>query len=1076
MTDERAEPSREQRVDEAIAASLEAVDNDSPFDREAFPARDPDLAAELSSYFADHDEVNQLADPLRFAHRGQLTSPRRRPALAKNDRANRSRVAPGANRLRAFMRRVAMRKTLMFLMLLGWLGGVPVVRSAEPLPFKHKVEVYRPKEGEIMAFSVRLEQPFLAEEFEKSNYLRLQALDRNAYLIYPKETKFQQKHAEFYGRLRGEGKARLRLAYEIVSENPNGSRKVEVRQGDVEVTIPTAETGPQSIYREWAQQQNAHFLHLLHHYPHESFFQYVLLQSRDRYGVMPPDMSTILPAESELESNLYDVFTGSLAVQESLQRLTLRGGPTTGDLNSHISQLSPPAVQSLPYAELLEKARQKGVQPRVSEIAKLVPADQYFVHFQSMTAASDLFDMTTAWGDDLLRLAVVHARDNRIRQKFEDQLCIRREPLTRLFADRVVAEFAVTGSDPFVQEGTDVTILFRLKQPEVFEKAAAGWLAQVKEKRKDIEEREFNYRGQKVAAHYTPDRTVSSFVVRLGDYAVFSNSHRAIRKIMDSFLGLAPRLQDALDYRYVSTLLPPSDQPQSGYVYASEAFLRRMISPAVKISEKRRVQCFNNLVMLNNASLFYRLEYGRSPTSLTDLIEGRFVDPRRLVCPHGGAYAFDAPHDACTCSLHNRLKYLTPNVELTTLQVSEQERQEYERYKQSYQQFWQGIFDPIAVRITVAPRVKLEVCVLPFANGSLYTDLRQRLDDKPQPIPTARIASSAVASVGAVVGRRQIAGFLRALPGVAEVLEADPTLTDLSWVGDQLSMHLCDDGTVVEIDPMRLRPLDQLPGKATVMQQGIVALGVLATKLPVYITVDVEDRDKAARLLEQLSARIFLKRGDFFGLPTSLDAYRLPNYKGHALYVLSYQLYAVKVRLHVALVGSQLVAATKPQPLREVIDAASAKEARPSAEAHLLLRLNQRALKRLRENIQLYWEEKSRLACHRNIMTIDTLARLYEVPVEEVKRLSEAKYGVVYYCPDRGDYGWDTRRDQVVCSVHGNRQQSRQHAGPDGKSSFTTFMEDIDEVVASLRFQEGALITTVEIARRQPPVTTKPAH
>ena len=124
--------------------------------------------------------------------------------------------------------------------------------------------------------------------------------------------------------------------------------------------------------------------------------------------------------------------------------------------------------------------------------------------------------------------------------------------------------------------------------------------------------------------------------------------------------------------------------------------------------------------MLNNASLFYRLEYGRSPRSLTDLIEGEFVDPAKIVCPHGGAYAFDAAHDACTCSLHNRLKYLTPNAELTVLNVSPAEAAEYERYKQRYAAFWQGMFDPMAVRITVDRRVKLETCVLPMANGSLY--------------------------------------------------------------------------------------------------------------------------------------------------------------------------------------------------------------------------------------------------------------------------------------------------------------------------------------------------------------------
>ena len=49
-----------------------------------------------------------------------------------------------------------------------------------------------------------------------------------------------------------------------------------------------------------------------------------------------------------------------------------------------------------------------------------------------------------------------------------------------------------------------------------------------------------------------------------------------------------------------------------------QAMLRRLVGPEAKISEKRRIQCFNNLVMLNNASLFYRLEYGRSPATLSD--------------------------------------------------------------------------------------------------------------------------------------------------------------------------------------------------------------------------------------------------------------------------------------------------------------------------------------------------------------------------------------------------------------------------------------------------------------------------
>src|SRR5208283_1679914 len=225
---------------------------------------------------------------------------------------------------------------------------------------------------------------------------------------------------------------------------------------------------------------------------------------------------------------------------------------------------------------------------------------------------------------------------------------------------------------------------------------------------------------------------------RHDDCVIFSNSHGAMRKIIDVAIGKAPRLHDALDYRYVTALLPPAAEPHSGYLFASEAFIKRMVGPEAKIAEKRRIQCFNNLVMLNNASLFYRLENGKSPASLSDLVQGRFVDLGKVVCPHGGAYAFDAEQDTCTCSLHNRLKYLTPNTELPVLKVSREEQEEYERYKQRYQAFWQGVFDPVAMRITVGPRVKLEVCVLPFANGSLYRDLRGMVDAKPRAIDTSR--------------------------------------------------------------------------------------------------------------------------------------------------------------------------------------------------------------------------------------------------------------------------------------------------------------------------------------------------
>ncbi len=953
--------------------------------------------------------------------------------------------------------------------LIGVLCAASTVLPAaaeDALPFQHKAEVYRDKEGEVMVFALRLEQPFLAEEFEKSNYLRLKSADPRAYLIYPKETKFEQKHAEFYGRLRGEGKVPLSLSYEMVTENPDGTRRVEVRQGTVEVPVPSAETGSKSIYTQWAREQNRHFAHLLLYYPEETFYQYCLLQSKDRYGVSPPPVPRATPDATALEADLYYAFVGPKSLQSSLQRHTLAVGTRPGDLNVHVSTLKPPVLRSHDYEKLVEQKKEKGIEPEVHEVAKLVPADQYFVHFNTLSALSELLDVVTQWSDNLLRLHSLRAQDDQLRPKLEVQLCFRKEPLTQLFADGVVSEVAGTGSDQFITEGTDVTMILRVEKPDEFRKAADGWVAEVLRKFPKAVRREFNYREHKVVAHYTTDRVVSSFVTEHDGWVVYSNSHRAIRRVIDAASGQAPNLHASLDYRYVTTILPPSGEPNCGYVFVPQAMLRRLVGPEAKISEKRRLQCYNNLVMLNNASLFYRLEYGRSPENLSDLAEGRFIDTGKIVCPHGGAYAFDAEHDTCTCSLHNRLKYLTPNCELSVLNVSQAEAQEYDRYKKRFAEFWQGKFNPYAVRATIDGRVKLEMCVLPFANGSSYDAVRGMVDKNPQPIDVGAFAPSAVASVAMVPGREGIGAFLKSVPGVTEVLKANPTLTDLSWLGDRAAIHFCDGETILEIDPAALTGL-KLPalGDVPLSMQTAVAAALAALEMPIYGTIDVENRESAEQLLKRLSSQIFLQGGDLFGIATRLDAYQLPAYKKHDVYVFSWQLYALKIRLYCSLVGDQLVAATKPEILREVIDAAAAQPEREAVEAHALVRMDRQALDRLYDDVERYWDEKSRLACHRNIISIYMLKKLYDVPVDEVGRLSDAKYGVLYYCPEHGEYRYDAERDQVFCTVHGNRQRARQTPPEEGKSSFARFVQDVEEMLAYVRFRDDAAIVTVEVQR-----------
>ena len=332
------------------------------------------------------------------------------------------------------------------------------------------------------------------------------------------------------------------------------------------------------------------------------------------------------------------------------------------------------------------------------------------------------------------------------------------------------------------------------------------------------------------------------------------------------------------------------------------------------------------------------------------------------------------------------------------------------------------------------------------------------VDKTPRPLGTARIAPSALASLVMVPGRKAIGEQLREVPGVAEVLRPIPhSPTWPGWAIASACISATGTRSCRSIRPSCVRCNCLCWATCRSSSRGRPRPLLMALKMPVYATIDVENRDQAAKLLEQLSQQVILQGTDLGGFRLSADAYRLPDYKGHPLYVFGVELYAVKLRLHVAMVGDQLVVATKPGLLREVIDAGAAAEGQPPAPAHMLVRFNRRGLNRAYDDVQLYWEEKARTACHRNISSIYNLVKLYGVKIDDVPRLSEAKYGVRYFCPDDGDYRFDAERNQVVCSVHGNREQSRQNPHPDRKASFARFIDNLDELTVSLRFQDNAL-------------------
>ena len=120
-------------------------------------------------------------------------------------------------------------------------------------------------------------------------------------------------------------------------------------------------------------------------------------------------------------------------------------------------------------------------------------------------------------------------------------------------------------------------------------------------------------------------------------------------------------------------------------------------------------------------------------------------------------------------------------------------------------------------------------------------------------------------------------------------------------------------------------------------------------------------------------------------------------------------------------------------------------------------------MQRFRDDLRIYWEERARRASHRNIMPIYTLLHLYGVPIDEIDGLSDAKYGVTYFCPD-GDYTYDALRDQVTSTVYGSREDARQDVPDQKMSSFSKAFDSVGDVLFTLHFSERTISGRVECA------------
>ncbi|PKL17598.1 MAG: hypothetical protein CVV49_10440 [Spirochaetae bacterium HGW-Spirochaetae-5] len=329
--------------------------------------------------------------------------------------------------------------------------------------------------------------------------------------------------------------------------------------------------------------------------------------------------------------DLYSLLSGGLAIRESLQLESIRPSDE-GMRELNPSDLKLIVIKSHPFEKMLQN-RKYTIYP----LDKYTPEEFYYIHFNSAARAFESFNLITETGGALHSRFSPSSVDFMIKEKLLTQLALREGSEFEELYSKGISEIVITGSDPFVMTGSDVTLIIRPAQIQgqtpMLNPAIASMRRYFRDKysakEKDIVIAE--YKGTHL---YTENRQVWSIFLTLSDGTVIiSNSLKAAEKVVDTFSGKSASLSTAPDYRYMRSIYPAGKENEDGFIYLSDSFIRHLISPQLRIKEARRMYEGMRISVLERYMIFHYHLTGGHPLSIEEVMDSAggpsLTDPRK---------------------------------------------------------------------------------------------------------------------------------------------------------------------------------------------------------------------------------------------------------------------------------------------------------------------------------------------------------------------------------------------------------------------------------------------------------------
>jgi hypothetical protein len=538
--------------------------------------------------------------------------------------------------------------------------------------------------------------------------------------------------------------------------------------------------------------------------------------------------------------SLMDTTTGMLSIQESLQQdrpLLLRAAREKQTVP--ISKLPGVKAAAHPWDRLLQSLAAPGP---AEPMAAAVPAEFWYFRFADLGALFRLADQLDAWGTPAADALDRQLEERDLSARYETELGLARTELARTFGKEVIDEVAITGSDPYLREGSDLTVIFRVKRRPVLESVLASTLAAHSKVHGGTTSSKVSHEGVDIHIARSADGRLRQHRASVDDFEIVSNSLGAARRVIEAMKGKRARLSEEKDFRYM--LARDSRVRGDALGFMGDRFVAEVVGPRQKILEARRQIAAAELMTPGFAALLHGFIHGRSPSSVDELVASRLLGKDELRHAGGAAIAF-RPGEAAQSPWGSPLA-LTPLIDLPAVEmVTESEQAAYARFAQTYETYWSRYIDPVLLSLSWSEKgttLEGDLRVLPLIEGTDYREIMEFAG-------TSRVkAPPLAAGMRAVVGIGLSAELRNELSRMSRSFSRHHDLK-LDFLGDWAMVGVADRAPIATAIHALESHLPELPNSEERREEDEIAT---LARVPAYAAIGIRSMAGAALLLAAL--------------------------------------------------------------------------------------------------------------------------------------------------------------------------------------------------------------------------------